>query len=871
MISTNKFPKSIFLVLLFILPLVACPALGQVVQKKQLTPADYRLWGDLNFDKMAPNEKWASYRMRYEGGIDTLFVRNTFTHQTYSFPSAENSLFIKNNDFICQRGDTIEILNLGTGQQETIAGVKGFDYSQETDQLIVLCSAGQDKHTLRIKSLWNNNEKAISDVISFSLNPNGKQLLYTQRSNGKNSVFLLRLDKLDQPQKLLGDSAGQYSHFTWHKKGKAVVFLGEDDAKTYNSLYFYAVEKDRLYRFNPSNQSNFPKHASIVYHSIYKLLISDDLQNVLFTIQYKPAVIENGAKSKVEVWNGNDKFIYPAQARQESAKVALWKPMESVFMPIATAELPSMMLTGDQRNVILSNPAAYEPQFDFEGPRDFYIQNLATGEKQLFLKKHSGSYQYTLPSPNGKYIAYFTESNWWVYDIALQRHTNITAKLKEKFFGKVNLLASNTAFGNPGWSGGDKEILLYDEYDLWAIAPDGSSFRRLTHGRESQISFRLADIPNEYAIKGNYDGRSVGSFDLEKELFLKAIGEDGKTGFYKWKRSTSEKPIVYGDYKANQLHYSIKKQLYSYVVQRFDVAPRIMTKIDAGEEKLFFQSNPQQEKYAWGRAALIRFQNSKKQDLKGVLLYPANYEPQRKYPMIVKIYELQSNELHTYCRPSYTENGFNPTLLTAQGYFVFMPDIVHEDGNVGPSATDCVVAGTTKVIGLGLVNPAKIGLMGHSFGGYETTFICNHTDLFATAIASGAITDLNTFYLTVGWNTSKSNMWRFATQQWRMNSTPFENPEGFAHNSPLTSIESLKIPLLLWTGKEDHHVDWHQSVEYYLALRRLGKKNISLFYPKEGHTLLDPTNQKDLTERVQQWFCHFLKDERPASWISEGL
>jgi dipeptidyl aminopeptidase/acylaminoacyl peptidase len=162
--------------------------------------------------------------------------------------------------------------------------------------------------------------------------------------------------------------------------------------------------------------------------------------------------------------------------------------------------------------------------------------------------------------------------------------------------------------------------------------------------------------------------------------------------------------------------------------------------------------------------------------------------------------------------------------------------------------------------------------MGHSYGGYETAFIINHSQLFKTAIPSGAIIDLTSMFLNINANTGKPDMWRFAKQQWQMlGKTPFEHPKDFERNSPLASVTGLKIPVMHWTGKVDAQVDWHQSIEYYLALRRLGKKNIMLLYPGEGHNLLKPANQEDLMRRVLQWFGYFLKNEKNVEWISKGI
>lgn len=162
------------------------------------------------------------------------------------------------------------------------------------------------------------------------------------------------------------------------------------------------------------------------------------------------------------------------------------------------------------------------------------------------------------------------------------------------------------------------------------------------------------------------------------------------------------------------------------------------------------------------------------------------------------------------------------------------------------------------------------GLIGHSFGGYESAFIITQTTLFATAIASGAITDLVSFYHTVGPRSGIPDMWRL-NEQWNMGGTPHDIPIIYQNNSPIAHVGNIQKPVLLWTGKNDKQVDTHQSLEFYLALRRLKKKNIMLMYPDEGHVVTNPDNQKDITIRMIEWFNYFLKDDHSYQWIDQGI
>lgn len=859
-------------ILFFILPLVACPLWGQAMQKKQLTGKDYHLWGELNIDKISPDQKWVSYKINYQSAGDTLFVRNIQSNKTYNFPDGDQVTFTKNNGVICRRGEELQILDLKTGQLETISKVNDYNYCDSSDLLIL--SNTSDNNNMIIRTPFGKTLQKIQNVVQFWISPDKSNLAYSVFSNSKYSLFLLNLKRINSSKWLVSNALDNFDGFTWQKDGKSFAFFSKLNNTFNQTLYYYILQTDKLYELNTSAVPGFQKNASLFSDSAFRMVISDDLQKVFFRMHDQWPNEKN--ESGVEIWNANDKWIYPQEKKQgqfeKAIKIILWQPLLKRITPITTTELPKIILSGDKEFAILSNPKDYEPQFDEEGPKDFYLMNLKTLEKSKILTKQPGNFSLTIASPQGKYIAYFKENNWWIYNIKVKTHTNITAKIGVKFSGKVHLLDDESPYGNPGWSIDDNEVLLYDQYDLWAVTPNGTKYRRLTHGRESHIKFRLTPIPNIKPLQSIFGEAVIKAIDLEKDIYLRAEGDDGKTGYFKWISSTGENKIVYENSYIDQLNYNSKKQILYYREQRYDLSPRLMSKQGDSNPQPVFQSNPQQQQYYWGKSELVEYQNSKKQNLKGVLLYPANYDPSTKYPMIVRIYELQSQMLHQYRNPSYyNEDGFNPTLFTTQGYFVFLPDIIHEKENVGISATDCVASGIQKIINMQLINPEKIGLMGHSFGGYESVFIITQTHLFATAIASGGITDLTSLYLTVNQNSGKPDMWRFQSKQWRIGKTPFEAASIYERNSPILHAQNIKTPLLLWTGKQDEQVDSHQSIELYLALRRLGKKNIMLLYPNEGHVINDPTQQKDLNVRIEQWFAYFLKDERSVNWISSGI
>lgn len=870
--------------LVFILQLVACSLWGQVLQKKDLTVNDYPKWGELSINKMSANGQWVCYTMTYESGLDTLFVKNTKSLQTKVFPLGSNGDFITPDWFTYQTAQKLHLLNLKTGKQETVDNAIQYVYAPKTKRLLILKTEKEKENALIIRDLNGISQERIERVNTFVMDPTNQIVLYTTTIGNQHSINLLQLSQKNKRTSLLNGSSS-FSNLTWDEKGKSLAFMQKspDESSSNNTIFYYNVSNKKLYTTDFHIQNHFLGDSLCMPSNttgyMFKLKISDDMHSVFFSVQQKFKSKDTIRNTDVQLWNGNAKLIYPMQEKQKNNKrtyLALWRPLENQFQLISNSTLPQYMLTGDQKYAILSNEEQYEPQYARQGPRDFYLMDLSSGKNELLLKKQSGNPDHTTASPNGKYIAYFQQKDWWIYDLAKKTHTNITKNIGVSFSNnQKEHPQKNNTYSPLGWTQEDKKILLYDAYDIWAIQPDGSSARRLTHGRESQTQFRLAGSTYVLPAKVNYGGMIFYTHNLDKGLLLESTSKQGYSGFYKCSSKSNEDLVFSTNNRLDQLIQSDSGKTFIYTEQRYDLSPRLMLQSRADKiSKILLQSNPQQQHFYWSKSELIQYKNSKGESLQGVLHYPANYNNQKKYPMIVHIYEKLSKKFHNkYINPSQfigEDEAFNSTTFTTQGYFILAPDITYEIGNVGLSAVDCVVSATNEVIAQGHVLSNKIGLIGHSFGGYETDFIITQTNLFAAAVAGAAVTDLTSFYLNVG-RTGRSDMWRFESQQWRMGKSLFEDKDSYDRNSPIVHAKNITTPLLSWTGGKDKQVNWNQSIEFYLGLHRLKKKHIMLLYPQEEHTISNKENQKDLSTRIHEWFDYHLKDMSPPSWIKSGL
>ena len=217
----NGLPIAIVLIALFGLLLIATSGWAQTAQKKDLTAADYHLWGKLALDKTSANGQWVSYRMGYEQGIDTLFVRNSNADKTFSFASARGSQFTTNGYFICQLKKDLVILNLKTGKQELIKSIKKYLYSPLTDRLVILTSS----EDMIIRYPKEGTVIQVNQVLDFSLSPDQQMLAYTHSLNNTYSLHLFNLAHPDQKEKLVINGEENYTDFTWQKDGKSLDFL----------------------------------------------------------------------------------------------------------------------------------------------------------------------------------------------------------------------------------------------------------------------------------------------------------------------------------------------------------------------------------------------------------------------------------------------------------------------------------------------------------------------------------------------------------------------------------------------------------------------------------------------------------------------
>lgn len=864
-----KYWIGLFLIFL----LVACPVSGLGQQKKLLTEADYDLWGNYYFDAMSGKGKWISYRMEYNSHPDTLFVKEAKGKRDYKIIDGVRGVFAGETHFACMKSRDLMLLNLENGTSQKIVDVASYQFSSNGQFLITLEGKGSNQLVIRNKhgELLCKKE----GIDSYKLNAIGNALLYAQSKSGMHSVMHLELDKNLSEQLIAESNNSMFHQLMWSKNGRSIAFIEKASKENTEdqgcSIHYYYFANRRLFTFTANDSKDFPSDIRLVDGYTQHLKIADDGLRVFVGLMKKNPCLDYG-KDAVQLWNGNDPVMYRERMQNcdgdLDVMLGIWWPTENRFLQVTNETNPIVNMDAKQRLAVTYTANALADNYRRSPDADFYLTDLQTGISTLWLEQQSTEQKKLNFSPDGNYVAYFRNNKWYIYDFFNANTKPINLPPDAQL---VNTIGSGVleVYGVAGWSKDGKSLLLYDKFDLWKINVDGSDLKRLTDGAQSKTVYRIVNPENSGRSSDSRLGMAI---DFNGSILLQSTTELS-SGYFFLDNKRKLLKIVSNDSWKSGVVKSNDNMIYCFIEERFDVPAQIKRfSISNLEPELVARTNKQYQNYLLGRQEIINYADSQENALKGVLFYPDNYNVSELYPMIVRVYEKETMYSNKYRNPSlYNEYVLNVRNMTAKGYFVLLPNIEKLEGDPGISAADCVVAATREVMGKGLVKLEKIGLIGQSFGGYETNFIITQTDIFAAAVSGAGISDLTSHYLSIGLSTGKSEVWRLENQQWNMKKSLFEDRERYARNSPINFVEEVSTPLFIWAGDNDPQVHYYQSIYLYNALRRLGKSTILALYPQENHVMLREENQKDLTLRTESWFGYFLKDEIPEPWILKGI
>ncbi len=749
----------------------------------------------------------------------------------------------------------------------------------------------EEGHPLVLRDLDSGNEYRFENVTDYTFTEDGTWLVYAASNDDgtADGVYAVRTSSGEAASVLTGE--GEYTEIALDEDGTQVAFLtNRDDWEADEPAFtlYHAVLGQDARAVATTGTQGVPEGWLVSEHG--NVSFSDEGSRILFGTAPPPFESEledvpEDDRVEVDIWNWKDPLIQPMQkvrAEREAERTYLAYASTDDLEVVQLGRLDisevrisqggdgDLALAGTNTMVKYGWYVSHEDSF-----YDVYLLDAATGEAELILEKTRWQPDF---SPDADHLSWWDGEAraWMIMDVATREMHNATATLPFPVHDELDDHPQPPyPYGSPGWLEDDEALLIYDRFDIWALDPAGREApRNLTEGvgRANDIEFRYISLDDDGYSR--FGGGSDEGIDPEEEALLSAFHLYTKQdGFYRDQFSGTREPrrLLMDDYRFGRPDKAEDADVVVLTRQSFEEFPDLwLTDTDFTDMEKITEANPQQDEYLWGTAELVEWVSNDGTPLQGILAKPENFDPTRKYPMMVYFYERNSDNLHRYRSPS-PGTSVNQSFYVSRGYVFFVPDIPYEIGHPGESAIDAVVPGVLKVVDEGYIDKDRIGAQGHSWGGYQLAYMITRTNLFAAVEGGAPVSNMTSAYGGIRWASGMNRAFQYERTQSRIGGSLWEETLRYINNSPLFEADKVQTPFLMIHNDEDGAVPWYQGIEFFMALRRLQKPVWMFNYNGEPHGLRQRPNQEDWTIRMQQFFDHYLTGAPAPVWMVEGV
>ena len=822
-------------------------------------------WERVDNPKISPDGKYAAYNILPH----TLVILSTDHSWKKKFHSGEDGFFSSDNKkFIFLHGDSLYVVQLGKDSIQYISDVSSFKYSCNGKWL-----AYPLNKEIQLIDLSSGKQQSFNSTADYSFDDNGNLLLLKE----DHSLKCIHLS--DSVMYTVWSSHdGAVGNIVFDQQGIKLAFLvtGADGNSIWH--YKYGTQKAEMVAADTLRISGI--------HSFSKN------GNWLFVRQTQP---ENIALKKtgvmVDVWNYKDLYIQPEQALQSKEFTAAINVSEKKIVHLekdySLLKIWGAAITGD--HVVISENEVREYSWNTSAQPAYYLVSLKDGSRKLINSKRPFNFSF---SPHDKYLIYYDadQQAYFSTDIQSNITINITNNTHRKVSNEyINYSLREAVATAAGWEENDSGLLIYDNYDIWQLDPSGKrSAVNITngYGTENHIKLRLTEGPTALFQPSSF------IYKKNDTLLLTAFNSLTKyNGFYQQAFNNKENPIklTMGPYTYFKVE-SQKPFYYSFddgmkpvkaaneniwIVKRQTAAdaPNYFITRDFKTYDRISNIQPQKD-YNWLKAELVTWKLPDGTLSQGILYKPEDFDPKKKYPVIFNFYRQLSHRLYEFPYPQLANSNINIPLFVSQGYLVFTPDINYSENKAPITAVyQTLVSAAGYLSKLSFVNPQKMAIQGHSWGGAQINYLITHTNIFAAACEFAGVTDNISSYLTLtAFNGPEEHSSHYGLTEWLFGAfhTPWEKKNEYLNSSTVLNADKVTTPLLIVHNKKDNQISWRQGLELYMALRRLNKKVWMLQYDNSGHAIYDE-DAMDYTVRLNQFLDYYLKDKRPPLWMTRGI
>nr|WP_256534196.1 prolyl oligopeptidase family serine peptidase [Lewinella sp. JB7] len=882
-----------------------------VPAQKAIEVADMQAWKQIRGERISADGSHVLYTLTPDVGDAEAIVYRTTDQREWRFPRLEDATFSYDGKYLIglvkptrdtvleykrrektkelKQLDTLLVWDLQSDTPRRFPNVYDFKISERSADVYAYTTKSlladslrkdldKDASRLLVRKFSNQDSFYLEGVMEYRVARD--QPIVVARRTAKDSTWtdgVLRIDPSEVEWQTLSSGPAKFSGLNISYDGKQVAFLSsEKDAEGKQPpfhLHYWSSGSDSAYMVTGRDMSWLPKGYRI--SDDRRPEFSEDGKYLFFgTTPRRPELDSSAIASEmadVEVWTTEDPLLYTQQNNnleqdRKFTYLAMYRTGADEFLQLATPEFPESSQPRDNRGryVMLYNDSPYTKQTMWEGgpaARDIVVVDLTNGKRTSAVSGESGYFSW---SPTGKYISWYNpvDSVYRTFDVEDNELNTITSRELGIFYDERNDQPNDPSpYGVAGWLEDDKGIIIYDRYDLWRIHPDREGdAERLTRGREAGIEYRYYDLDKErdavdetMVLVTQRDADYHGGFALLKP--------DGQIS------QLATGPYVYDNFSKARL-----AERYLYTRESYTDFPDLrLTDALTKTGTVISAANPQQSDYNWGTAEEYRWIDHEGRELRGLLIKPAGFDSTKQYPLLVNFYERSSEGLYRHRTPVPGRSSINYPHYSSRGYVIFNPDVIYREGYPGESAYNCVMSGVSSLLMEGYIDKQRIGLQGHSWGGYQAAYLATKTDLFA-AIESGApVVNMFSAYGGIRWGSGLSRQFQYERTQSRIGGSPWQYPLRYLENSPIFTTDKVNTPVLILHNDEDGAVPWYQGIEWFTALRRLGKPAWFLNYRGEPHWPVKAPNRADFQTRMSQFFDYYLLGAPLPAWMEKGV
>jgi dipeptidyl aminopeptidase/acylaminoacyl peptidase len=872
----------------------AAPMLGHAQDVRPLTLDDYGSWSRITQVVLSADGLWMGHIKQPNDGDGTLILQEIDGSGRHEAHNGTGLEFSKDGNWAAfltsppeeeaeelrKEGKPLprmfHLVDLRNGDRSEEVGVRSFGFSDDGRFLAIHrdrsdSEAEHQGSDLLLRDLGEGTLLSLGNVTEYAFNEPGTHLAYLVDAAGKtgNGLYLVSAE-LGRIRPLKTGSSS-FEDLVWNEAGDALAALSGEtpEGKTQRENVLIVTtdidDTPSVTTYDPSSDPTFPE--GFVLSELAPTRWIGEGTRVLVGIDEQEDTLEESDEESpnVDVWHWADERLQSRQIVQADADrrftyTSVYNVDAGTFVRLADEDMTRVDVTDTGRWGVGRLDAPYRGDVTQDGGRADYVRiDLSTGDRQIVaegIRRGMGT------SPDSRWLLYVKDAAIHATDLGTLESTNLTTSTGIDFINReFDQMAEHPAYGVGGWTE-DDEVLLYTRYDVYAVPLGGGDAVAVTGGAgaRDEVRYRVVRLDPE------------AEWIEPEDVMLSAYGEwTKKSGYVSARPGNDPTELIFGDEMISGLRKATDADRVVFTRQTFEQFPDYWTTdLRFQGPRQVTDANPQITEFAWGRRVLVDYTDRRGNNLQATLALPAGYEEGRTYPMVIYFYEKMSQRHHQFSMPVYDDRPHMST-YASNGYLVLMPDIVYDDGRPGSSALDDVTAAAEKVIALGYADPERIGLQGHSWGGYESSFIVTQTDMFSAVVTGAPLTNLMSMYNINYKRTGGGNGPILEWSQGRFGVTPWEDFDLYVSQSPIHHAPNISTPFLILHGTADGAVDWNQGLEFYNAARRLQKEVILLSYPDEPHHLTKEANQKDFQTRMMQYFDHYLRGVPAPDWLKDGV